>query len=83
MGFIEEADVRRMLKDDGLVDEIISSLVSDPRVLSELAEDVADELEDLLEDDPTFRRKIVEAAISNPEFKKNVLDSLVAEMSDD
>lgn len=82
MGFIEEADVRQMLKEDGLVDEIVSALVQDPKVLAELAEDVADELEDLLEDDPTFRKKIIEAATTNPAFKQNVIDALVAEISD-
>ncbi len=82
MGFIEESDVRQMLKEDGLVDEIVSSLVEDPKVLAELADDVADELEDLLEDDPTFRKKIIEAATANPVFKQNVIDALVAEISD-
>ncbi|MCH7732538.1 MAG: hypothetical protein IIB44_08505 [Candidatus Marinimicrobia bacterium] len=83
MGFIEESDVRQMLSDETLVDEIITALVSDPGVLKELAEDVADELEDLLEEDPNFRKKIVEEAISNPEFKKSVIQQLVAEMTDD
>ena len=82
MGFIEESDVRQMLKEDGLVDEIVSSLVEDPKVLAELADDIADELEDLLEDDPTFRKKIIEAATANPTFKQNVIDALVADISD-
>ena len=82
MGFIEEADVRRVLEDNGMVDEIVKELVSNPAVLDELAEDVADELEDLLEDDPSFRRQIVEAATSNPNFKASVIKKLVEEMSD-
>lgn len=83
MGFIEESDVRQMLTDETLVDDIITGLVNDPDVLQELAEDVADELEDLLEDDPTFRKKIVDAAISNPDFKKSVIQELISEMRDD
>ena len=40
MGFIEESDVRQMLSDETLVDEIITALVSDPGVLKELAHDI-------------------------------------------
>lgn len=83
MGFVEESDVRQLLNDESLVDDIIAALVSDPKVLQELAEDVADELEDLLEDDPMFRKKIVDEAISNPEFKKSVIQQLISEMTDD
>lgn len=83
MGFVEESDVRQLLTDETLVDDIITGLVNDPDVLQELAEDVADELEDLLEDDPTFRKKIVDAAISNPDFKKSVIQELISEMRDD
>ena len=50
--------------------------------MSELAEDVADELEDLLEDDPSFRQKIVEAATTNSQFKTQVIRKLVEEISD-
>lgn len=83
MGFVEESDVRQLLTDETLVDDIIAALVNDPNVLQELAEDVADELEDLLEEDPTFRKKIVDEAISNPEFKKSVIQQLISEMADD
>ena len=83
MGFVEESDVRQLLTDETLVDDIIAALVNDPNVLQELAEDVADELEDLLEEDPTFRKKIVDEAISNPEFKKSVIQQLITEMADD
>ena len=51
MGYVEETDVRTMLQDQSRVDEIIPAAVEDSEAMSELAEDVADELEDLLEDD--------------------------------
>jgi len=51
MGYVEETDVRTMLQDQSRVEEVIQAAVEDPEALSELAEDRADELEDLLEDD--------------------------------
>lgn len=82
MGFFEENDVREILSDEALIDDIIGALVNDPEVLKGLAEDVAEELEDLLEADPNFRKKILAKATSNPEFKNNIIKELVAEMTD-
>ncbi len=82
MGFVQETDVRSMLKDQSLIDEIIQAAVEDAEAMSELAEDVADELEDVLENDPSFRRKIVEAAISNAQFRTQVITKLVEEIGD-
>lgn len=82
MSWIQEADARQMLDNNGIVDEIVAALVSEETVFQELADDVAEELEDILEDDPTFRNKIVEAATSNPEFKESVITHVVAQMAD-
>ncbi len=51
MGYVEETEVRTVLRDQSRVDEIIPTAIEDPEAMSELAEDVADELEDLLEGD--------------------------------
>lgn len=50
--------------------------------VNELAEDIADELSEQMEDDPELRRKIVDAAVANPEFKKRIVKKLVEELSD-
>lgn len=83
MGILDDADVRKLLQDQELMDDIIAKVVADPRVLDELANDIADELEDILEDDPTFQQKVLEAAMKSPEFKERVVTELIREMADD
>ena len=82
MGFVQETDVRKMLEDKTLVNNIVKAMVQDPTVLSGLAEDVADELEELLEGDPSFRQKIVAAATTDPKFKSQVIRNVVKEITD-
>lgn len=81
MGFIEESDVRRLLEDETLVAEIAKAVVEDPESMESLADDIADYLSDELEDDPTLRKAIVDAATANPEFKKTIVKKLVADLS--
>ncbi len=57
---VNASDVRQLLQDPALVDEIAKGVMEDPEALSELAEDIADELSDVLEDDPEFRAKIIQ-----------------------
>ncbi len=82
MGMVAEADVRTLLQDQEFIDDVVSKVIADPKVLDELAEDIADELEDILEDDPTFKQKVIEAAMASPEFKQRVVTELIREMSD-
>ena len=82
MGMVAEADVRTLLQDQSFIDDIVTKVIADPKVLDELAEDIADELEDILEDDPTFKQKVIEAAMTSPEFKQRVVTELIREMSD-
>ncbi len=82
MGFLEDTDVQTMLKDKTLVNKIIQAVAKAPETVSELAEDVADEIEDLLEGDPSYRRKFLKAAKSNPQFKTQVIRTLVEEITD-
>jgi len=78
MGFVQETDVRTLLQDKTLVNKIIQAVAKTPEVMSELAEDVADELEK----DVGFRKKIIEAATSTPKFKTQVIKTLVEEITD-
>lgn len=82
MGMVAEADVRTLLQDQEFIDDVVAKVIADPKVLDELAEDIADELEDILEDDPTFKQKVIEAAMASPEFKQRVVTELIREMSD-
>ena len=82
MGFVQEADVRTLLQDQSLVGDIIKALVDDPGVVSELAGDVAGELEGVLEDDSDFRQKLLAGAASTPAFKQQILRKLLEEITD-
>ena len=79
---INKADVLKLLQDDKLVDEVVKKVVDDPEVLDGLAEDVADEISDYLEDDPAIRQKIINAALGNADFKKRIIKELVDEIGD-
>jgi len=78
MGFVQETDVRTLLQNKTLVNNIIQAVAKAPEVMSELAEDVAGELEK----DVGFRKKIVAAATSTPGFKTQVIKTLVEEITD-
>ncbi len=82
MGLVQETDVRTLLQDKTLVNNIIQAVAKAPEVMSELAEDVADELGEQLQKDVGFRKKIVAAATSTPKFKTQVIKTLVEEITD-
>ena len=80
MGFIQEADVKRLMQNQELMADVAKALVEDPTAMDQLAEDIADKLEDELEDNPEMRRQIVDAAIASPEFKKRIATKLAEDL---
>ena len=70
MGLIQDCDVGRLLQDPGLMEEVVKGIVEDSNVMDSLAEDIADKLQDALQDDPDMRKRIVESAVTNDAFKK-------------
>ena len=81
MGLIQDGDVGRLLQDPGLMDEVVKAMVEDSETTDSLAEDIADKLQDALEDDPEMRKRIVDSAISNDVFKRKIINKLVEELS--
>ena len=79
---ISKTDVVGLLQDEELLAEIIKQVIDDPKVLSGLAEDMAEELADLLEDDGNFRKKLLQAAMDTPDFKKKIIKELINEIGD-
>ena len=77
MGYVEKADVRQLLNNPELMDEVVNAVVNDPAAMTDLADDIADELSDLFEDDPTFKQKIVQAALATPAFKQRLVTQLL------
>ena len=81
MGLIQEADVGRLLNDGKLMDQVVSGLVEDSATMDSLADDIADKVQDALEGDTEWRRRLIDAAISNEAFKRRVVDKLISELS--
>lgn len=81
MGMIEKADAQKFLKDKAIMDEVVKQALDDPETIKDLASDVADKMSDLLEDDPEFKKQIMEAATESPDFRKRVIKELLNDMS--
>ncbi len=79
---LSQADIQSVLKDETLVNDVVKKVIEDPEVLADLAEDLADEIAEQLEDDPVIRQKLITAAIKSPDFKNRVIRELADELSD-
>ena len=79
---VNASDVRQLLQDPALVEEIAKGVMEDPSTLDGLAEEIADELSDVLEDDPNFRANIIQSAMGNNAFRSKLVKKLAEEMSD-
>ena len=79
---IEKSDVRKLLEDEELAEDVVKAIIDDPDALEELAEDVAEELSDMIEDEPELRRTIIDAAIATPVFRQKVVRELAKEIGD-
>ena len=81
MGLIQESDVGRVLQDEKLMDQVVTGLVENSQTMDSLADDIADKVQDALEDDPELRQRLINAAMSNESFKKRLVSKLIDEMS--
>ncbi|MDV2496559.1 MAG: hypothetical protein RX316_10195 [bacterium] len=83
MGYeVSRADARKLLEDKKLMDEVVREALANPEVLEELAESVADEISEVIEDDPTFTQKMIEAVKGDPGFRKQLVKALIDELGD-
>jgi hypothetical protein len=80
MGLIQEGDVGKLLQDPALMDDVVKALVEDSDTLNGLADDIADKLQDALQEDPAMRKRIVDAAVANSLFKQKIVNKLVEDM---
>lgn len=79
---LSREDIQSVLQDETLVNDVVKKVIEDPEVLADLAEDLADEIAEQLEDDPVIRQKLIDAAIKSPDFKKRVIRELADEFGD-
>ena len=80
MGLIQESDVGRLMQDAGLMDSLITGLVEDSATMDTLADDIADKVQDALEDDSDMRKRLVSAAVSNEAFKRKLISKLIDDL---
>jgi hypothetical protein len=81
MGYeVSRADARKLLEDKKFMDEVVRGALADPEVLEDLAESVADEISEVIEEDPTFSQKIIEAVKGDPGFRKHLVKALIDEL---
>ena len=81
MGFIKESDIERLMENEELISDVAKGLVEDPDTMDALVTDIADKLEDEMDNSPALRQKIVDAAVANEQFRKKVVAKLAAELS--
>ena len=77
---INAADVQSLLQDQGLMDEVVKRILDDPDAMDDLAGSIADELSDIMEDNPRLTSQLMGAAMKDPSLKKQVIKKLVDDL---
>ena len=81
MGFIKDEDIERLMENDELINDVAKGLVEDPDTMDALVSDIAEKLEDELDNSSVLRQKIIDAAVANEQFRKKVVAKLAAELN--
>ena len=82
MGMIQSSDVKELLRDKELMSEIAGAVVEDPNMLESLADDIAGEIDEEMENAPELRKQIIDAAMALPEFRKKLASKIIEEDDD-
>ena len=81
MGLIQDSDVGKVLANQEFMDQVVSGLVEDSTTMDSLADEIADKVQDALENDSDLRQRLVSAAMSNEVFKQKLVGKLIEELS--
>ena len=81
MGLIQDSDVGKVLANQEFMDQVVSGLVEDSNTMDSLADEIADKVQDALENDSDLRQRLVSAAMSNEVFKQKLVGKLIEELS--
>ncbi len=82
MSNVTTNEISTFLQDEEFTNEVIQQAVANPEVIEDLAAEIAEELSELVEDDPQFRHRLVTEALKRDEFKQQVIDKLIEEIND-
>ena len=75
-------EITTLLQDEKFSNDVIAQALTRPEVTEALAEEIADELSDLIEDDPHIQRRLLTEALKGDGFKQQVVQKLIEEISD-
>ncbi len=64
-----------------LLKDILPSVLEDYKFKEEILKEIAEEVSDLLEDDPVLRGKVIKAALQKPEFRFRVANYVAKELT--
>ena len=76
MGLLEDGTAAKILQDPKIADDIALRLSSDPEVVAELADELADVLEDAIKEDDGLRQKILLSMSGNVTFRRRLLQEV-------
>lgn len=72
----------KKLIDEEFMNAIVEQMMNDPESLDRLAQEVASELAGVLKEDPSFKKKMSEAAGRSPELKKKIAQRIGKKIKD-
>ncbi len=75
-------EITTLLQDEEFTNAVIQQAVASPEVVENLAAEIADELSDIVDDDPQFRNRMVTEALKSDDFRQQVMDKLIEELND-
>lgn len=73
---VSKADVRKMLEGKGWLKEFVGEASADPDAL----EDLADEIADAIEDDPSLVQKVIKAMKKDTGISRLLVHALIDEL---
>ena len=67
---------KKIFRDAGLLDEVVIGVARNKDHTKKLAADIADEISAIIEEDPDFKRRVLEASILSPKLEREVLKKI-------
>lgn len=83
MGLIKDSDVGNVLADEEFMQQVVSGIVEDPSTMDALVDDIADNVQDALENDADLRQRLISTAMNNEVFKQKLVEKIIQELEDD
>ena len=80
MELIQERDLAELLQNHELMDHVVSGLAEDSQTMDTLAGDIADKIQDALENDSDLRQSYLNFSVAKETFKKKLINRIIVEL---